>query len=54
MVCKEAVNVALVVEEVCRDATGLRIRFDNRASITISNEANAKTTGDIWWLSESL
>jgi hypothetical protein len=54
VVCKAAVNVALVVEEVRRDGTGLRIRFDNRASITISNEANAKTTGDIWWLTESL
>jgi len=46
--------IMLVIGDIRRDATGLRIRFDNRTSITISNEANAKTIRDVWWLSEPL
>jgi hypothetical protein len=42
--------VALLVRDVRRGSTGLSFSFDDGTSLTIADEPNAETNGDIWWL----
>jgi len=42
--------VALHARDVRRDSAGLSLSFDDGTSLTVSDEPNATTSGDIWWL----